>query len=77
MLGVLAVVDEIFRVISDLRDGGATVLLIEQNARAALRLADHAYLLETGTVAFGAPAAELARDERVAVAYLGLGPKTP
>ena len=71
------IVDEIFRVISDLRAGGATVLLIEQNARAALRLADHAYLLETGTVAFGAPAAELARDERVAVAYLGLGPKTP
>jgi branched-chain amino acid transport system ATP-binding protein len=67
------IVDEIFRVISDLRAGGATVLLIEQNARAALRLADYAYLLETGTVALGAPAADLARDERVAAAYLGLG----
>ena len=71
------IVDEIFRVVSDLRAAGATVLLIEQNARAALRLADHAYLLETGTVALGAPATELARDERVAAAYLGLGSQAP
>jgi branched-chain amino acid transport system ATP-binding protein len=70
------IVDEIFRVVRDLRAGGATVLLIEQNARAALRLADHAYLLETGTVALGAPATDLARDERVAAAYLGLGSTT-
>ena len=71
------IVDEIFRVVSELRAAGATVLLIEQNARAALRLADHAYLLETGSVALGAPAAELARDERVAAAYLGLGSQAP
>ncbi|HZJ08556.1 MAG TPA: ABC transporter ATP-binding protein [Trueperaceae bacterium] len=67
------IVDEIFRVVGGIRDAGATVLLIEQNARAALALADHAYLLETGTVLLGAPADELARDERVASAYLGLG----
>ena len=66
------IVDEIFRVVSDIRRSGATVLLIEQNARAALALADHAYLLETGTVRLGGPSAELARDERVARAYLGL-----
>ena len=65
------IVEEIFRVVGALRDAGATVLLIEQNARAALRLADHGYLLETGTVLLSAPAADLARDERVASAYLG------
>jgi len=65
------IVEEIFRVVAALRDAGTTVLLIEQNARAALRLADHGYLLETGTVLLSAPADELARDERVASAYLG------
>ena len=65
------IVEEIFRVVAALRDAGATVLLIEQNARAALRLADHGYLLETGNVLLSAPAEELARDERVASAYLG------
>ena len=67
------IVAEIFRVIAGIRDAGATVLLIEQNARAALSLADHAYLLETGTVLLGGTAAELASDERVAGAYLGFG----
>ncbi|MFO7545253.1 MAG: ABC transporter ATP-binding protein [Trueperaceae bacterium] len=67
------IVEEIFRVVTMLKESGSTVLLIEQNARAALRLADHAYLLETGSVVMGAPADELARDERVAQAYLGLG----
>ncbi|HEX7000240.1 MAG TPA: ABC transporter ATP-binding protein [Trueperaceae bacterium] len=65
------IVEEIFRVIAQLRATGATVLLIEQNARAALRLADRGYLLETGSVLLSAPADELARDERVASAYLG------
>ena len=65
------IVEEIFRVISRLRESGATVLLIEQNARAALRLADRGYLLETGNVLLSAPASELARDPRVASAYLG------
>jgi len=65
------IVEEIFRVIAQLRETGATVLLIEQNARAALRLADRGYLLETGSVLLSAPADELARDERVASAHLG------
>ncbi len=65
------IVEEIFEVIGALKAAGATVLLIEQNARAALRLADYGYLLETGSVVLGAPTAELARDERVAGAYLG------
>ena len=67
------IVEEIFKVVADLRESGATVLLIEQNARAALRLADHAYLLEAGTVRLGASAADMAGDERVARAYLGGG----
>lgn len=67
------IVKAIFEVVARLRADGTTVLLIEQNARAALRLADHAYLLETGEVVAGAPATELAKDERVARAYLGLG----
>ena len=67
------IVKAIFEVVARLRAEGTTVLLIEQNARAALRLADYAYLLETGEVVAGAPAAELAQDERVARAYLGLG----
>ena len=65
------IVEEIFAVIAELKAAGTTVMLIEQNARAALRLADHGYLLETGEVVLGAPAAELAADERVAGAYLG------
>lgn len=67
------IVQEIFRVIEELRAAGSTVLLIEQNARMALRLADHAYLLEAGVVTLSAPAAEMAADERVARAYLGVG----
>lgn len=66
------IVEEIFEVVADLRKAGTTVLLIEQNARAALRLADHAYLLETGNVLLGSSAAEMSGDERVARAYLGV-----
>ena len=66
------IVKEIFRVVEGLKAQGVTVLLIEQNAKAALRLADYGYLLETGEVVLGAPASELANHERVAEAYLGL-----
>ncbi len=66
------IVKEIFRVVADLKERGVTVLLIEQNAKAALRLADYGYLLETGEVVLGASASELANHERVAEAYLGL-----
>lgn len=65
------IVEEIFAVVARLKAAGTTVLLIEQNARAALRLADYGYLLEAGEVVLGAPADELAGDERVAGAYLG------
>ena len=65
------VVKEIFRIIERLRETGATILLIEQNARAAMAVADHAYVLETGVIALSGPAAELAADPRVIETYLG------
>jgi branched-chain amino acid transport system ATP-binding protein len=66
-------VREIFRVMADLREHGTTILLVEQNARAALRTADRAYVLETGEVALEGTAEELLADERVQSAYLGKG----
>ncbi|MBN2083958.1 MAG: ABC transporter ATP-binding protein [Anaerolineales bacterium] len=62
---------EIFRVSGQLREHGTTILLVEQNARAALELADRAYVLESGRVACEGKARELASDERVQKAYLG------
>jgi branched-chain amino acid transport system ATP-binding protein len=64
-------VEEIFRVVRELHAAGTTVLLVEQNARAALQIADRGYVLETGKVVTGAPAAELLEDEAVRKAYLG------
>lgn len=62
---------EIFRVSSDLREHGMTILLVEQNARAALDLADRAYVMESGQVVAEGTAEQLAADERVQRAYLG------
>jgi branched-chain amino acid transport system ATP-binding protein len=65
------VVKEIFRIIERLRETGTTILLIEQNARAAMAVADQAYVLETGSIALSGPAAALAADPRVIETYLG------
>jgi branched-chain amino acid transport system ATP-binding protein len=65
------IVKEIFRIIASLRSLGVTILLVEQNARAALSTADFAYVLETGEFVRSGPAAELADDPNVAAAYLG------
>jgi len=62
---------EIFRVSGELRERGTTILLVEQNARAALDLADRAYVMESGQVVLTGTAAQLATDERVQTAYLG------
>ncbi len=64
-------VDEIFRIIADLKRDGTTILLVEQNASAALDIADHAYVLETGRIVLSGPAAEIAANPAVAAAYLG------
>lgn len=68
------IVREVFRIIAGLRARGCAILLVEQNARAALQVADHGYVLETGRVALEGPSAELAGDARVIETYLGIGP---
>lgn len=65
------IVKEVFRIVAQLRDAGVSILLIEQNARAALEVADFGYVLETGELALSGPASELARDPRVVETYLG------
>lgn len=64
-------VDEIFTVIRNISSGGATILLVEQNAYKALEIADRAYILETGTIKKTGPAKELLSDSAVIEAYLG------
>ncbi len=63
---------EILRIVSDLRKTGVATLLIEQNARAALQIADFGYVLETGDIVLEGPADSLARNPRVIETYLGL-----
>ena len=65
------VVRDIFATITQLRASGVTILLVEQNARAALEVADHGYVLETGDLVLQGPARQLATDPRVIETYLG------
>jgi branched-chain amino acid transport system ATP-binding protein len=69
------IVREIFNTIDQLRQTGVTILLVEQNARAALEVADHGYVLEMGEIALQGPAQELAGDSRVIDTYLGAATK--
>ncbi len=64
-------VKEVFRIIRDINDQGMTILLIEQNATAALKIADYGYVLETGNIVIEGPGRELANKEEVKMAYLG------
>jgi branched-chain amino acid transport system ATP-binding protein len=66
------IVRDIFRIIAELRRQGVSILLVEQNARAALQLADYAYVLELGQLAMEGRAADLIGDPRIVEAYLGL-----
>ena len=65
------VVREIFAIIAGLRESGVSILLVEQNARAALQLADYGYVLETGELALSGPSQDLSANPRVAATYLG------
>ncbi len=67
------IVREIFHILANLRKTGVAILLVEQNARAALRVADYGYVLETGEVALSGPSDDLAGNPRVVESYLGLG----
>ncbi len=69
------IVQEILQIVVQLKRTGVATLLVEQNARAALQVADYAYVLETGNVALEGPARELAGDPRVIETYLGLSTK--
>jgi branched-chain amino acid transport system ATP-binding protein len=64
-------VSRIFRTIKEINSEGVTVLLVEQNASAALRLSDRGYVLETGKITFQGKSAELLNNEKVRHAYLG------
>jgi len=65
------VVQEIFAIVRRLRDDGVAILLVEQNARAALESSDHGYVLETGEVRLSGASSQLAADPRVQATYLG------
>jgi branched-chain amino acid transport system ATP-binding protein len=67
------IVQKIFEVVAGLAKRGIAVVLVEQNARAALKLADRGYVLETGRITLSGPGTELAHDRRVREAYLGEG----
>jgi branched-chain amino acid transport system ATP-binding protein len=69
------IVKEIFSIIETLRQTGVTIVLVEQNARAALAVADYGYVLEMGEVSLHGPASELAQDSRVIDTYLGAARK--
>jgi branched-chain amino acid transport system ATP-binding protein len=65
------IVREIFRIVMGLRELGVSILLVEQNARAALETADYGYVLETGSIVHSGPAVSLIHDPRVIASYLG------
>ncbi|HMM85239.1 ABC transporter ATP-binding protein [Azohydromonas sp.] len=67
------IVREILHIVTALRDGGVSILLVEQNARAALQIADRGCVIETGELVLAGSAAELAADARVVESYLGVG----
>ncbi|MEI2733915.1 MAG: ABC transporter ATP-binding protein [Rhodoblastus sp.] len=67
------IVREVFEIIQDLRRSGVSILLVEQNARAALDIADYAYVLELGRVSAAGTAEQIAADPRLVESYLGLG----
>ena len=65
------IVADIFRIVGELRASGVSVLLVEQNAQAALKIADRAYVMELGEFILNGPAGEIAANQRVAASYLG------
>lgn len=71
------IVGEIFQTITELRTRGVSILLVEQNARAALQVADYGYVLETGEVVLEGNAQSLANNPRIVESYLGLGKTDP
>ena len=67
------IVRDVFHILTDLRAAGVSILLVEQNARAALDVADYAYVMELGAITKQGPPGEIAKDPRLIESYLGLG----
>jgi len=68
-----AMVKEIFAIIADINKQGTSILLVEQNAKMALKIADYGYVMERGRIALEGPAAELAENDEVRRVYFGAG----
>jgi branched-chain amino acid transport system ATP-binding protein len=71
------IVADIFRTIGELREAGVSVLLVEQNAQAALKIADRAYVMELGEFILSGPASDIATNQRVVASYLGFQHEGP
>jgi branched-chain amino acid transport system ATP-binding protein len=67
------IVRDVFHILTDLRKSGVSILLVEQNARAALEVADYAYVMELGVITTQGSPADIAADPRLVESYLGLG----
>ncbi|HEY0910453.1 MAG TPA: ABC transporter ATP-binding protein [Bradyrhizobium sp.] len=67
------IVRDVFHILTDLRKSGVSILLVEQNARAALEVADYAYVMELGAITTQGSPADIAKDPRLVESYLGLG----
>jgi branched-chain amino acid transport system ATP-binding protein len=67
------IVRDVFHILTDLRKTGVSILLVEQNARAALEVADYAYVMELGAITTQGSPAEISNDPRLVESYLGLG----
>lgn len=65
------IIQDIFKTLQAIRSGGTTILMVEQNALATLKIADYGYVLELGKISMHGPASQLVRDERLIEAYLG------
>ena len=65
------IIEDIFRVLQEIRAAGTTILIVEQNALQTLEIADYAYVLELGMISMHGPADELIKDDRLVEAYLG------
>jgi len=64
-------IEEMYRTIAVIHEAGLTVMLVEQNARSALKLANYGYVMEVGNIVLQGPSSDLANDERVKKAYIG------
>ena len=68
---IILIIKDIFNTLKEIKNEGTTILIVEQNALATLKIADYAYVLELGSISLEGPASELINDKRLIEAYLG------